>query len=134
MSVSALCAGRRSLRRKHTKTTARFPPRRARSSQSQAARPPSPLFSQVLILKVVKVLCFDTLLQVLILRDLRVHQKCASSDRFSGSRCRKRQHGCRTPRNAKAKPGSPTCVVTRNKNAAGSEGVAAGFQDAVFYE
>ncbi len=30
--------------------------------------PPSPLFSQVLILKVVKVLCFDTLLQVLILK------------------------------------------------------------------
>ena len=28
---------------------------------------PSPLFSQVLILKEVKVLCFDTLLQVLIL-------------------------------------------------------------------
>ncbi len=34
----------------------------------QLARyPPPPGFSQVLILKVVKVLCFDTLLQVLIL-------------------------------------------------------------------
>src|SRR6266849_10331576 len=32
--------------------------------------PPSPLFSQVLILKAVKVLCFDTLLQVLILNGL----------------------------------------------------------------
>src|SRR6266478_1824968 len=34
--------------------------------------PPSPLFSQVLILKVVKVLCFDTLLQVLILKVVAV--------------------------------------------------------------
>ena len=34
--------------------------------------PPSPLgFSQVLILKLVKVLCFDTLLQVLILKEVR---------------------------------------------------------------
>jgi hypothetical protein len=30
--------------------------------------PPSPPFSQVFILKVVKALCFDTLLQVLILK------------------------------------------------------------------
>jgi hypothetical protein len=30
--------------------------------------PPPPLFSQVFILKAVKVLCFDTLLQVLILK------------------------------------------------------------------
>jgi hypothetical protein len=34
--------------------------------------PPSPLFSQVLILKEVKVLCFDTLLQVLILQRIEV--------------------------------------------------------------
>src|SRR5712664_4857012 len=33
--------------------------------------PPSPCFSQVFILKVVKVLCFDTLLQVFILKGLR---------------------------------------------------------------
>ena len=33
-----------------------------------ARAPPLPLFSQVFILKVVKVLCFDTLLQVLILK------------------------------------------------------------------
>src|SRR5260370_12293063 len=32
--------------------------------------PPPPCFSQVLILKIVKVLCFDTLLQVLILNGL----------------------------------------------------------------
>jgi hypothetical protein len=39
--------------------------------------PPSPLgFSQVLILKVVKVLCFDTLLQVLILKKLVVYRRC----------------------------------------------------------
>src|SRR5712692_7934737 len=34
------------------------------------AHPPPPGFSQVLILKVVKVLCFDTLLQVFILKEL----------------------------------------------------------------
>src|SRR5713226_8074726 len=33
--------------------------------------PPSPLFSQVFILKGVKVVCFDTLLQVLILKELK---------------------------------------------------------------
>src|SRR5712692_97695 len=40
--------------------------------------PPSPPFSQVFILKGVKVLCFDTLLQVLILKDVRrKHNSCA---------------------------------------------------------
>jgi hypothetical protein len=39
---------------------------------SLARGPPSPLFSQVFILKGVKVLCFDTLLQVLILKVVRL--------------------------------------------------------------
>ncbi len=47
---------------------------RARYSTSGQAgssvHPPSPLFSQVFILKAVKVLCFDTLLQVFILKGL----------------------------------------------------------------
>jgi hypothetical protein len=41
--------------------------------------PPSPCFSQVFILKGVKVLCFDTLLQVFILNDLGVHGKWLGS-------------------------------------------------------
>src|SRR5229473_6518336 len=41
-------------------------------------RPPCPpVFSQVLILNVDKVVCFDTLLQVLILKGLILHQNCA---------------------------------------------------------
>jgi hypothetical protein len=40
---------------------------------------PSPCFSQVLILKGVKVLCFDTLLQVFILNGLGVHGKWRGS-------------------------------------------------------
>ena len=80
--------------------------------------PPSPLFSQVFILK-----------------DLRACTKIVQVRLvFRRGRYRKRQHGCRTPRNARAKPGSTTCLVTRNKNAAGSERVAARFLDAVFYE
>lgn len=42
--------------------------------------PPLPhpaFFHQVLILKVVEVFCFDTLLQVLILNGLTLHQNCA---------------------------------------------------------
>jgi hypothetical protein len=35
---------------------------------ARSGTPPPPGFSQVLILKAVKVLCFDTLLQVLILK------------------------------------------------------------------
>src|SRR6266849_6651991 len=43
----------------------------SRSVGSSTSSPsPSPPFSQVFILKVVKVLCFDTLLQVLILKEL----------------------------------------------------------------
>jgi len=38
----------------------------------KSSNPPPPCFSQVLILKVVKVLCFDTLLQVFILKVVRV--------------------------------------------------------------
>jgi len=38
-----------------------------RLNVSTSDRPPSPCFSQVLILKEDKVVCFDTLLQVLIL-------------------------------------------------------------------
>jgi len=58
--------------------------------------PPSPCFSQVLILKEVKVLCFDTLLQVLILRDLalpvcwRLKKRlldCQASRTVSGRSC-----------------------------------------------
>ena len=37
-----------------------------------ARDPPSPVFSQVFILKEVKVLCFDTLLQVFILKVLTI--------------------------------------------------------------
>jgi hypothetical protein len=40
--------------------------------------PPSPLFSQVFILKGVKVICFDTLLQVLILKGVSCERKCGS--------------------------------------------------------
>src|SRR5260370_42442520 len=40
-------------------------------SENCGAAPPSPCFSQVLILNVVNVLCFHTLLQVLILKDVR---------------------------------------------------------------
>src|SRR5260370_35132548 len=40
----------------------------ARTSCHTDSGPPSPLFAQVFILKGVKVLCFDTLLQVLILK------------------------------------------------------------------
>ena len=39
--------------------------------------PPSPCFSYVLILKEVKVVCFDTFLEVLILNELILHQNCA---------------------------------------------------------
>src|SRR5258707_622131 len=41
---------------------------------------PSPCFSQVLILKRDKVVCFDTLLQVLILKLFMSHQNCAPLD------------------------------------------------------
>src|SRR5258708_13832643 len=44
----------------------------ARSVPPQQRYPPPPGFSQVLILKVVKVLCFDTLLQVLILKAVQL--------------------------------------------------------------
>jgi hypothetical protein len=37
---------------------------------------PSPYFSQVFILKVVKVLCFDTLLQVFILKVVSLTAYC----------------------------------------------------------
>jgi hypothetical protein len=40
----------------------------------QSGWPPLPPFSQVFILKGVKVLCFDTLLQVLILRMVTKHR------------------------------------------------------------
>src|SRR5258708_2218037 len=43
--------------------------------------PPSPPFSQLLCLKAAKVLCFDTLLQVLILKGLRLALKLC---RFGG--------------------------------------------------
>jgi hypothetical protein len=43
----------------------------------RVCRPPSPLFSQVFILKGVKVLCFHTLSQVLILKGLTLHRNCA---------------------------------------------------------
>ena len=39
--------------------------------------PLPPAFSQVLILKPDKVICFDTLLQVLILKVFMLHQNCA---------------------------------------------------------
>jgi hypothetical protein len=39
---------------------------------------PRPVFHQVFILKVVKVFCFDTLLEVFILKGLRLHQNCAT--------------------------------------------------------
>jgi hypothetical protein len=39
--------------------------------------PPPPCFSKELILKGDKVLCFDTLLKVLILKVVRLHQNCA---------------------------------------------------------
>src|SRR5216683_6646715 len=42
--------------------------------------PPSPLFPEVLILKEVKVVCFDTLLQVLILKELISRRNCAKCD------------------------------------------------------
>src|SRR5882762_2053338 len=38
------------------------------------------MFSQVFILKVVKVLCFDTLLQVFILKGLTLHKNCATGE------------------------------------------------------
>ena len=44
--------------------------------------PPLPLFSQVFILKGVKVICFDTLLQVLILRHLDLALWRPTIDRF----------------------------------------------------
>ena len=49
--------------------------------------PPPPVFSQVFILKVVKVLCFDTLLQVFILKGLTLDPdlcKCDALNRHSG--------------------------------------------------
>src|SRR5216684_8631077 len=62
--------------------------------------PPSPLFSQVLILKVVKVLCFDTLLQVLILKVVsQGPMRCrleASLSRRCPCRARFRRAGCRS--------------------------------------
>jgi hypothetical protein len=39
--------------------------------------PPPPVFSQVFILKGDKVVCFDTLLEVFILKGLTLHQNCA---------------------------------------------------------
>src|SRR5258708_4743946 len=39
--------------------------------------PPSPCFSYLFILKEIKVICFDILLQVLILKGVRLHQNCA---------------------------------------------------------
>jgi hypothetical protein len=39
--------------------------------------PPPPGFSQVFILKGLKVVCFDTLLQVLILKTLTFEKNCA---------------------------------------------------------
>jgi hypothetical protein len=62
---------------------------------------PPPVFSQVLILKVVKVVCFDTLLQVLILKTLTLKKNCENATgetpfwrkAFQG-RKQKRQQGC----------------------------------------
>jgi hypothetical protein len=46
--------------------------------------PPRPaVFHQVFILKVVKVVCFDTLLEVLILKGFALHQNCAEWRLFS---------------------------------------------------
>src|SRR2546426_3539772 len=45
--------------------------------QSSLPLPHPVCFSQVFILKRVKVVCFDTLLQVLILKGLALHQNCA---------------------------------------------------------
>ncbi len=49
--------------------------------RSDGEHPPSPPFSQVFILKVVKVLCFDTLLQVLILNVLSGGALCIAGVR-----------------------------------------------------
>ena len=43
--------------------------------------PHPPVFDEVFILKRVKVVCFDTLSQVLILKGLILHQNCASRRR-----------------------------------------------------
>jgi len=53
----------------HSKHAKRAPP--GPNNVALVSPPPSPCFSQVLILKGVKVLCFDTLLQVLILKGFR---------------------------------------------------------------
>jgi hypothetical protein len=61
---------------------------------------PLPLgFSQVLILKLVKVLCFDTLLQVLILKEVRLAMNTALGEDASDGVVRlgtadSRTHGC----------------------------------------
>jgi hypothetical protein len=45
--------------------------------------PPHPaVFHQVFILKEVKVVCFDTLLEVLILKGFTFHQNCAERGLF----------------------------------------------------
>src|SRR5260370_37747988 len=57
-----------------------LPPLRGRTQASlpnRSSPPPPSVFSPVFILKGVKVVCFDTLLQVLILNGLTLHQNCA---------------------------------------------------------
>src|SRR6266478_2676686 len=46
--------------------------------QSGYYPPTRPVFHQVFILKAVKVVCFDTLLEVLILKRLTLHKNCAT--------------------------------------------------------
>jgi hypothetical protein len=50
-------------------------------NDSHSAPLPHPaVFHQVFILKVVKVVCFDTLLQVLILKGFALHQNCVKCE------------------------------------------------------
>src|SRR5713226_3855850 len=75
--------------------------------------PPSPLFSQVFILKGVKVLCFDTLLQVLILKGLTPAPKPCNPGLLSH----------RSPRHSR--------LVAETKTRQAPQGVGRRFQDAV---
>src|SRR5229473_2911971 len=71
--------------------------------------PPSPCFSQVLILKVVKVLCFDTLLQVFILKGLTGVAFCIAGSKSEEYSIGRRIHP------AKARRSGPRAQVAANR-------------------
>ena len=68
---------------------------RERKHEPDSGEPPSPLFSQVLILKGVKVLCFHTLLQVLILNVvIQGPMRCRLEASFSNLKAAMAIHFC----------------------------------------